>query len=294
MAEFANFTPAIVWRAFFVIGAAVIAHPGSAAVPLSKPPELAQVDLPDAAEIARILVQFRQTGIAGDYFLEFELRTLPRRGEEKSFTGKMWGSRNTLGAITRVSLDDGTGREQRLLIQNGGQPAVWQLTGEAVAQRDAAAAFAPLVPGVNLTTFDLQMPFLYWPGVTLEKITRMRGRPAHVFVFSPPAAFAAKHPDVGAVRAYLDTQYNAPTQIETIGRDGRVTKTLSLLDLKKVGEQWIPKSFEVRDETTRDKTRLNVTAAALNLALPSVVFMPAHLTETVRPPAAERIQKISP
>ena len=96
------------------------------------------------------------------------------------------------------------------------------------------------------------------------------------------------------MRAYLDTQYNAPTQIETIDPDGRVAKTLSLLDLKKVGEQWIPKSFEVRDEVTRDKTRLTVSAAALNLALPSGLFTPAGLMDEVRPPAAERIVTLAP
>ncbi|MCX6950910.1 MAG: outer membrane lipoprotein-sorting protein [Verrucomicrobia bacterium] len=263
-------------------------------MPVAKPPELAQVGLPDAAEIARILVQFRQTGIAGDYYLEFELRALPRRGDEQTFRGKMWGSRNDEGAITRVALTDAAKREHRLLVQNGGQPSVWRLTEPPVVQLDAAAVFEPLVPGVNLTAFDLQMPFLYWPGVTLEKITRMRGRPAHVFVFRPPAAFAAKNPRLGAVRAYLDTQYNAPTQIETIDPQGRVTRTLSLLELKKVGEQWIPQSFEVRDEVSRDKTRLNVTAAALNLALPSAVFAPAGLADEVRPPAAERIFKLAP
>ena len=292
MAKYDRFAPAIAWRAFFVLG--LVTASVFAAVPVSAPPELAQVGLPDTAETARILVQFRQTGIVGDYFLDFELRTLPRRGDEKSFQGKMWGSRNADGSITRVALTGGDGRQHRLLVQNGGQAAVWRLVDQRVIQLDFAMLFEPVVPGVNLTAFDLQMPFLFWPGVTLERITRMRGRPAHVFVFRPPAAFAAKNPEVGAIRVYLDTQYNAPTQIETIGRDGRVTKTLSLIDLKKVGEQWIPKSFEVRDEITRDKTRLVVTAAALGLALPSATFAPATLVDEVSRPATERILKISP
>jgi hypothetical protein len=206
----------------------------------------------------------------------------------------MWGSRNSEGSITRVAMTGSDAREQRLLVQNGSGAAVWRAVDQRVAQLDGAALFEPVVPGVNLTAFDLQMPFLYWPGVTLEKLTRMRGRPAHVFVFRPPAEFASKNPKVGAVRAYLDTQYNAPTQIETIGTDGRVLKTLSLLDLKKVGEQWIPKSFEVRDEVTRDKTRLVVTAAALGLAWPSGIFDRASLTRDAGRPAPERILKISP
>lgn len=292
MAKPGRFAPAITRRAFFILG--LLTASSFAAVPISAPPELSQVGLPDAAEIARILLQFRQTGIAGDYYLEFELRTLPRRGEEKTFQGRMWGSRNPEGAITRVSLTDGAGREQRLLVQNGGQAAVWRLVDQRVVQLEVGALFEPVIPGVNLTPFDLQMPFLYWPGVTLEKVARMRGRPAHVFLFQPPAAFAVKNPQLGAVRAYLDTVYNAPTQIETIDREAHVVKTLSLLDLKKVGEQWIPKSFEVRDEFTRDKTRLTVSAAALNLALPSSLFAPAGLVDEAKPPAPERILKISP
>ena len=292
MPHFGRFSPAVIWRAFFLLG--LCAASGRAAAPISAPPELAQVGLPDAAETARILVQFRQTGISGDYFLAIELRTLPRRSEGKIFAGKIWGSRNAEGAITRVALTDGAGRDHRLLIQNGGQATVWRVVDQQVAQLDVAAMFEPVVPGVNLTAFDLQMPFLYWPGVTLEKITRMRGRPAHVFVFRPPAAFTARNPRVGAVRAYLDTQYNAPTQIETIDPEGRVTKTLSLLDLKKVGEQWIPQAFEVRDEITRDKTRLVVTAAALNLALPSATFAPAGLTADPGSPATESLHKIFP
>ncbi len=181
-----------------------------------------------------------------------------------------------------------------MLVQNGGQPAVWRLANGVPVEMDSTAIFAPLVAGVNISVFDVQMPFLYWPGVTLEKITRMRGRPAHLFVFRPPAEFAAKNSHLGAMRTYLDTQYNAPTQIESLDRNGRVTKTLTLLDLKKVGEQWIPKSFEVRDETTRDKTRWIVTAAALNLALPASIFLPASLVDHVPSPESGSIIKIQP
>eukprot|EP01035_Chromulina_nebulosa_P038634 gene38634-52196_t len=184
--------------------------------------------------------------------------------------------RNTDGTITRIALSDGANREYQLLVQNGVRPAVWRSHEGKIAQLEIAALFQPVVPGVDLTAFDMQMPFLHWPNPLLEKLTRMRGRPAHVFVFRPPSAFVASYPDLGAVRVYLDTQYNAPTQIESLNREARVTKTVSLLDLKKVGEQWIPKSFEARNEMTRDKTRLTVTAAALGLAWPSAIFSPAR------------------
>ena len=49
-------------------------------------------------------------------------------------------------------------------------------------------------------------------------------------------------------------------------------KTLSILDLKKIGDQWIVKSVDFRDETTRNKTRFAVTAAALNQNFPSALL----------------------
>ena len=57
-------------------------------------------------------------------------------------------------------------------------------------------------------------------------------------------------------------------------------------------EQWIPKAFDVRNETTRDKTRFVVKAVALNLELVPVVFQPASLTENIASPAAARTVRI--
>jgi len=106
--------------------------------------------------------------------------------------------------------------------------------------------------------------------------------------------FAAKHDQAGAVRSYFDAQYNAPVETELLSRGGAVLKTLSLVDLKKVGVQWMVKALDVRDETTRNKTRLLVTGAALNLALPSATFDPAALASAVAPPPAERIVSLAP
>src|SRR5512133_1977816 len=105
--------PAITWRALFAFIAAVTAEAGQA----PQAPDLAQV-LPDAAEAAQILKQFREAGIPGKYYLEFQLITMPRRGDTKTFQGRLWGSRNEQGAISRVEVFDEQGRKHRLLIQN--------------------------------------------------------------------------------------------------------------------------------------------------------------------------------
>jgi hypothetical protein len=206
----------------------------------------------------------------------------------------MWGSRNDQGAITRVAVVDASGRESRFLLQNGDRAAAWSYGGGRIGQLPVDAWFAPLVPGVDLAPFDLQMPFLYWPDFVFEKLERKSGRPTHVFFFRAPAEFMKQHAGVTGVRVYLDTQYNAPVQTELIGAGGRPVKTLSLGSLKKIGEQWMAKSIDASNDATGDKTRFYVTAAALGLELPATMFQPAALGDEVRVPTPERIKRLDP
>jgi hypothetical protein len=292
MAISGQFAPAFVWRAFFILAAA--AGPLLAGPATSVAPGLAQVGRPDAAESRRILEQFRQADIAGEYYLEFELRQLPRRGDERVFNGRLWGGRNSRGTIARISLTDATGRERRILMQNGMQPAVWTYAGGRLTQPGMTALLDPLVSGVELTAFDLKMPFLAWPDVECTAIVRVLGRPAYAFFFRPPADFTAQNPEPAAVRAYFDAQFNAPTQTELLDAAGRVTKTFSLVEIKRIGTHTLPKVLEVRNESTRDKTRFVITAAALDLNFTSALFEPASLADDIRPPSADRLVRISP
>lgn len=250
---------------------------------------------PDAAEAARLLEQFRQAGIPGQFYLEFELRALPRRGEERTYQGRLWGGRNPAGAVIRVEITDGGGAKHRLLIQNGAEAAVWRVSGGGVERLEVTELFEPVIPGVEVTAFDLQMPYLYWPDAVLEKIARsVLGRPAHAYLVKAPAAFLAQHAEVVAARAYLDTQFNALVQTELIGRGNRVVKTFSFLSLKRVGDQYVPKIADYRNEVSRDKTRFQVTGAALNLALPAGVFEPARLAQPQEPPSPAAVVRIEP
>jgi hypothetical protein len=254
-------------------------------------PEYGQFGAPDQAEGRRVMEDFRAKGIAGDYFLEFELHVLPRRGDERVLTGQLWGTRNDQGPLSRVAIvtDAAKKTELHLLVQNGPTPAVWSEDGaDAAKPLDVAALFAP-VAGTNLTAFDLQMPFLYWPDFAYQGLTRLRGRPTHQFLLQPPKDFAEKYPALKGVRVFLDTQFNALVQVELVGHDGQTLKTISLLEMKRINDQWIPKTFDVRDEATRDKTRFLVKGAALGLTLPGEMFAPAQLGETVNPPDAQKI-----
>lgn len=291
-----SFAPAFIRRAFFVTGWVALAACVQAAPPASAPPPLTQLGKLDQAEARQALEQLRRQGISGDYYLEFQLRVMPRRGSERLLTGKMWGARNEFGPLTRVAITGKpTETERRLLIQNGPRATVWRWEeGRSVEVLGVAALFEPVVPGIDLTAFDLEMPFLYWDQVHYEGLRRHRGRPAHVLVLRPPTEFSSKYPTLTAVRVHLDTQYNALVQTELLGESGEVTKTVALLDLKKIGEQWVPKSFDARDEATHDKTRLSVTAAALDLEFAPGLFEPALLANRIPPPKDTQLVRIEP
>ncbi len=261
------------------------------------PPNYLQLTRPDQDEGRRILEAFRQQGIAGDYYLEFTLDVMPRRGEERVLTGRLWGSRNAEGPISRVSVragKDAAATEVRLLVQGGARPALWTWrAGAAVGPAGIDELFAP-VAGSDLTPFDLQMPFLYWSKFTYEGLERMHGRPAHRFLLVPPPEITARRPELTGVRVFLDTQYNALVEAEMIGRDGRELRGLSVLGLKKVGGQWIVRTIDLRDEVSRNKTRFEVSAAALSQSFPPAMWEPAGLAEEAAAPDGPALVRLEP
>lgn len=279
----------------FFLGAAtmVVAQPKR----FRPQPQYVQIGEPDQAEGRRILEDFRMRGIEGDYYWEFSLRVKPRRGEESFIPGRLWGSRNEHGPITRIVLWPGVAaNERRLLIQNGPKNATWSwragTAAAGIAAMDAAAWFEPLA-GTELSAFDLQMPFIYWDDFVFEGVKNRNNRPAYSFVLYPPAEVVAQRPALTGVRIQIDSAERAILQFEQIGDAGRVLKTLKLVALKKVDDRMIVKSVDLRNEETGDKTEFIVTGAAMGIELPAGVFEPASLEEAVRPPATDRIKTVA-
>lgn len=275
---------------FFVLtlAFAVVAAPLAAQSRLNRPPpRYLQLGSPDQKEGAEILRSMRAAGPDGGYYLEFELRVLPRRGEGPRIPGRLWGARNADGPVSRLSLEGAGQPVRRLLVQGGPAPAAWQWPsagGASVIELDEASLFAPLA-GSDLSAFDLQMPFLYWTDFVYEGKSRLYERPVDTFLLYPPESLAKHRPDLAGMRVYLDPNYHALVQAEHIGEDGRVLKCFRVVSFTRVGERYLVKSVELRDETTRNKTRFTVRAAALGLDLSPAIFAPAHLPDTVRPPA---------
>ncbi len=292
-----NFTPARDWRAFsFLVLALAWSQVGVRAQPGYRPqPDITQTTKPDQEEGRKILESFRGLGIAGNFFLEFQLRVMPRRGDDRYLKGRLWGSLTENGPVTRIAVATEAG-ELRLLVQDGPESGVWQRPPGAAATTDklgVAALFTPLAQ-TDLTPFDLQRPYLQWKDFVFEGVTRIRGRPAYKFLLYPPAEFTSNYPALTGVRVYLDTAFKAMMQSDQIGKDGVLLRSLSLEELKKIGEQWIFKSIDLRDETTRNKTRFTVTGAALNQDFVGDLFSPSALSTDLTSPPTDQVTKIAP
>jgi hypothetical protein len=271
---------------FAVLIGPVLALPTARAAPSA---------LPDRPAAAALLEQFKQSVWSEPLYAEFDLIQMPRRGDERVFHGRFWGSRNERGPVTRFEMETAKGVfAHHILVQGGHDGGIWASDGAVAGAPAEAAMMAPLVPGVEMTPFDiLPMPYLYWLDAELVSENRIRGRTAFTYLFTPDAEFSGRNPSVKSVRAYLDTQYDALVQSEVNGPAG-VSKTLSLLELRKVGNRWIPKDMDVRNEATRDKTRLSLTAVAIGAEGGPAAFDPALLGSPLAPPPAASVIRVEP
>jgi len=246
---------------------------------------------PDPERGSEIMAQFRSLGLPGDYYLEFDLEILPRSGKGSVVRGQMWGTQRLAGTAFRAQLLSTAGvMTDRLLGHNGAQPQSWRWAGDnGVEALDATALLEP-IGGTELSMFELQMPFVHWADFVYEGTDQVRGRAVHSFLMYPPPDFAEAHPDILGVRLHLDAKFSALMQAVFLGPEEEVIRKLSVMDLKKLGDQWIVKTIDVRDEMTRDKVRFKVTAAALDLEFAPGLFEPESLSVDVsRPDGVEAL-----
>ena len=234
----------------------------------------APIGVPDQAEGARILDASRQIGFGASYYLEFELRVMPRRGAETRHPGRWLGLMSDHGPWTRIEVLPEKAQPEIWLVRGGSESEVWRSAeGGRFSRVDDTAA---VIAESQVSAVDLQTPFLQWTAFTYEGMLRFRGRPTHVFLLYPPDHEADRYPGVGGVRAYVDTEYSALSQVEWVDPDGAALKTITAGSVRKVPgtDRWIVTTLDVRDEQTRDKTRLTIRSAALDLPLARSIFDP--------------------
>lgn len=238
-------------------------------------------------DAAKVLSEFRAYRMPGDFCMQFEITHYLRKSDEtETCAGTLYGTWEHSVPILRIEIARGDVKKSYLL-RGGKTPELWTLDAENRPCRMDKNSTEPFFENLIFTPFELQTPFVYWENAQYERTRRFRGRPVHFFKMMPPENFTAENPEIGFVRIGFDRAYNALVSAEIFGEDGRLKKTFSLSRVQKIQEQYTIRELVLRDDTTRDKDEFLVTAAALNLRLPSDVFTPEGLSQPL-PPVPER------
>ena len=223
------------------------------------------------------------------YAFRFRMRHMPRRGNEFSRTGTVYGP--SLGhGLSRIDLDstDAQIKIQKFLLHNGAKPSAWLLSSSMENSREVGSyeLFQPMFDGMNQSPFDFLMPFVFWDANYI-KSGRVAGRPSHIYSFLPPPWVKEIRSDMTEIIMALDNSYEAPLRIETFSKSNVPTQTFILNSMKKISDHWIVKSLDCKNRKDRSNTRFEVISAALNLDLDLSFFSPGGLLRIpVIPPEA--------
>ena len=233
----------------------------------------------------------------------------------------------TLETLAEKGLDDSVEEIARQMVQLLPEHGFgWKTLAYAYLRRgDLAGALSPLTRAAALLPHDDQLTRHLRAAAAMQEGLQLDAKLEFVDAgrrYQEVLAIHPAHPDanhklgVVAIRLgqaaaavpYLEQaigadpnkmQYwanyvDALVQSEVAGPGGNVAKTLSLLELRKVGDRWIPKDVDVRNEVTRDKTRLSMTAVAVGIPVDPAAFDPSQLGAPLAKPPADRVRSVAP
>ncbi|MCC5789746.1 MAG: outer membrane lipoprotein-sorting protein [Opitutales bacterium] len=281
-----------------VLGLSVLIPCALDAQPRTRPtaPESRFDDL-EKEEAEAFLERFRENTLQASYVFGFEMRVMPARGKGVTYQGRLWNgpvSEDTAGSLVEIFSDDRTSPEVQLLFHRNrsGESRGWKYSGsvetqspeewgeekrEGVQVLEYDQFYQPLLE-TDYSPFDLQMPFVFWQDASYEGRYFLRGRSTYTFLVHPPEKF--QEDDAWpwkAIRLHFDAEFEALMQVDWIDSRNRDRRTLALLEIKEVEDQWIPKTLDFRNRETRGKTRFTVNQVAFNLAFPQEIFTPMVL-----------------
>ena len=134
--------------------------------------------------------------------MRFRLRHMPRR--ERNPTARALFRVGPRYGISRIDLEavEVGGSRISFLLLNSEKPKAWRYsaTGGKTQEIDSDGLLDPLVQGMNQSSFELLMPFVFWEA-TYEKSGKVAGRPAHGYGFECPPC--KKSPTRGTASLWL-------------------------------------------------------------------------------------------
>lgn len=235
-----------------------------------------------SAEAESLWTQFLRRQAIGSFYFEFELQFRPARLETQNFDGRFWGSWQPGDQRTRFQLQNSEQEGfERWLMLNGLQPELYhyRTSEEGIQQIPETAWFEPLTAELPLPPFFILMPYLYWGNPEYLGPSRVLGRPVHTFrLTNPDPDHSVRHADIR-----IDEDFYALLEAGFLNAEKDVIFQLEIRSLKKVEEEWIPRTLVWKNLQSRDTFVLKIQAAALGFSLPDGLLQPACLTEPFNP-----------
>lgn len=243
----------------------------------------------NSVQSEELLQLFRQSRIPGNFFLKFNITHKPRFGENsRPIDGTLWASWANGGPLLRVEILDLEGKNWVSFVasKNPKKSTLWiskKLT--APLESNTHELNEPIVPGVIMSAFDINLPFTHWPQTRYLSTLRSRGRGVHFYEsINPTAGEPAK------VVYGIDRTYGVLTEAIYYDRTGKITRTLKIEDFCKINGQWMVGTCSLRDENTRDVDSLKITDAAMQINLLEQTFNPESLVEKAKAPEPSEIK----
>ena len=124
-----------------------------------------------------------QTHFHDGFAMRFQIRHMPRRGNEAIQTGSIYGP--FLGSgVSRFSINSEISGDSDYLLKNGKIPKFWK--SESIQNIPVPLEMnfitKPLVEGMNYTPFDLIMPFVFFGMQSMKSQVRLQ---VDLHTFSP-------------------------------------------------------------------------------------------------------------
>lgn len=239
----------------------------------------------DAGEAKALLESFRSYSYPDDYCFRFRVRYYPYRKKTVEAFGTLWGifdpvTRTHYQRVHLETRDPDSPRNflaiGRYLFIRGPIPEAWKLgDNDEAVQLQPEEWSSPLIEEMSITVGDMLMPFLYWDKSEYVGPSQVKARPAQSFVMS--STVESGDSSALSVRVAFDDEFKGLLQSEWLAEDASVLRSIELVSLKKVQGQYIPRTMDYRDLTRRDKTRIDIQAAAMRVHLDPLLFIPSNL-----------------
>lgn len=286
------------WPIFFLLAIAgwlFLAPPAADAQRRLAPRPIPYSQL-DKEEGEKRLSELRRFSFPTVYGFRFDVRAMPRRGEERRFSGRLWGDRDEKGPVARYEIARGQDREPlRFLVRGGDEPEIWEYDAElperGVVLLETEELFHE-IEGTDFSPFDLQMPFLFWREFDYEGLRRLQARSSHIFLMHPPEEFALAYPRLSGVRMYLDAEFNALLGADLLDAEGDELKTFRIAEIKRLGDDWLVRAIDYRDVRTGNRTRMTIRSAAIDLPGEPFDFSPEALDRPFPEVPRERFSRL--